>query len=104
MLYMARLALHVWRMIFKSCAGCLILKCYVWFVPGGRQTQCFEITRNISKSGVRRNISKSSARCNFLIMKCCVWLASGGHQTQCFEITRQTQRFKIPNWLCFSQF
>ena len=82
---------NVWRMILKSCGWRLILKCFVWFVSGGRQTQCFETLRlagtwrvsdamfqnlppdaifwfsnvtpgNVLKSHVRRNVSKSGAR------------------------------------------
>ncbi len=36
---------RVWRMILKSCAWCLISKCYVWLASGGRLAQCFEKLR-----------------------------------------------------------
>ena len=91
--YIAGLVLHVWsmvteynlwHMILKFCAWCLISNCYVLLASGGCQTRCFEKLHlamggvwrasgamfwNVSKSGVRCNISKSSARRNFPIFK-----------------------------------
>ncbi len=78
--YIARLVLHVcrmvteynvWRMILKSCAWRLLSKRYVWLVSGRRQTQCFEKLR--------------LAQC-FEITR----------QAHCFKIRRQVQHSKIP--------
>ncbi len=122
--YIARLVLHVWRMVTENNVWrmhhfeivCLTpdfeMLCLAgiwrasdtmfWNIVSswrlaaiGRNVLKSHVRYNISKSGIRPNISKSSARRHFLILKRCVWLASGGLQTQCFEITRQPQRFKI---------